>query len=399
MNRVLAFSIVSLLALLPGAVAAQESNFVPSPSADQLAPPGWSFTPALAVGSGWDDNALVRGTGDDAPGDLLSVFDTRAALDYNGSRGQVSANYDGAFVIYRDLNQLNSFDQRASFAGRRLLTKHIAFFARNSFAAVPTTELAQLVAVPFVRTGSRLEDLRTGVEASFTKYTSATFSYDFQWVDFDPIGPGNNALFGGHSHGAAVTLKHLLSARLAVTGDYSLQHATLRDGELFNIENASAGLEYRLSEQTRFFAAGGISRLGATQFSANQTAPAWRVGLVRSLRRAGVDLLYSRSFVPSYGFGGTMQNEELTGRLRLPLGRRVYTTSALSWRRDDPLVSGELPLRTYWLEGTIGYAATRWIRVEGFYAATHQKIERPGGVLDRNRVGFQVITAKPLRIR
>jgi hypothetical protein len=77
----------------------------------------------------------------------------------------------------------------------------------------------------------------------------------------------------------------------------------------------------------------------------------------------------------------------------------VYTTSSLSWRRDDPLIFGELPLRSYWVEGSVGYAFTPWMRFEVFYAGTRQTIDRPGGELDRNRVGIQIITAKPVRIR
>ncbi len=401
MNRGFTFTIVLLAALLaPGAAAAQESNFVPSTWANPQPSAGWTFTPTLVVGSGWDDNVLVRGNGDVAPGDVVSVLNPRASLDFNGARGQLTATYDGAALFYRDLNQLNSLDQRTTFDGRRLISKHVALFVRNSAAAVPTTELVQLVAVPFVRTGSRLEDLRTGVEVEFTKRTSMIASYDFQWVNFDHSVPGTEGLVGGHSHGVSFALRHLLTARLALTGDYDVQHATLRlADQTFDIQNAWVGVEYKLSDVTRAFAAGGISRLGVTQFSADRTGPAWRMGINHQMRRAGVDLLYSRSFVPSYGFGGTMQNEELTGRLQLPLGRRVYTTSALSWRRDDPLLIGQLPLRSYWVEGSVGYAATPWVRFEVFYAGTRQTIDRPGGELDRNRVGIQVITAKPVRIR
>ena len=399
MNRVFAFTMVWVLALQPGAALAQESNFVQEAAADLQAPPGWSFTPSLAAGSGWDDNVLVHGNGDVAPGDVQSILNPRATLDFNSPKGQLSASYEGGIVFYRDLNELNTFDQRGSFFGRRMLSKHTALFVRNSAASAPSTELVQLVGVPFVRIGSRLEDLRAGVETSFTKYTSAIVSYDFQWVDFDQSAPGASALLGGHSHGASLALRHRLNPRLALTGDYALQHAVLRDGETFDVENSSVGIEYKLSESTRMFAAGGISRLGVTQFSTDRTGPAWRMGLIHNHRRASVDLHYSRSFVPSYGFGGTMQNEEVTGRLQLPLGRRLYTSSALSWRSDDPLIAGDLPLRSFWVEGSIGYAVTPWVRLEGFYSGTHQAIDRPGGVLDRNRIGFQVITAKPVRIR
>jgi hypothetical protein len=397
MNRARVFTIVVLGAFLRSGPAAQESNFATS-AADLQAAPGWTLTPGLAVGSSWDDNALVRSNGDRPPADVLSVVDPRGTLDFNGKRGQLSASYDGAFILYRDFNQLNSFDQHASFSGRRLTSKHVALFVRDSAAAVPTTELAQLVAVPFVRTGSRLEDLRAGIEADVTKYTSATISYNFQWVDFDRGAPGAGGLLGGHSHGGSVTLRHLLNARLAVTADYDLQHARLRDGQTFDVENAWVGAEYRMSSLTRFFAAGGVSRLGVLQLSAARTGPAWRIGVNHDVRKAGVDVLYSRSFVPSYGFGGTMQNEELTGRLRMPLGRRIYASSALSRRRDDPLTAGELPLRSYWIEGSVGYAIAPQVRFEAFYSGTRQTIERPGGVLDRNRVGFQIITTRPVRI-
>jgi uncharacterized protein (PEP-CTERM system associated) len=401
MNRVLAFTIVLLGALVqPSAVEAQASNFVPVASADPQAPPGWSFTPALVFGSSWDDNVLIRENGDQAPGDVLSVLNPRATLDFNGAHGQLAASYDGAFLLYRQLNQLNTFDQHSSLFGRRLVSRHVAIFVRNSAAAVPTTELQELVAVPFVRAGSRLEDLRTGIEAAFTSRTSVVVSYDFQWVDFDHSLPGLEGLVGGHSHGTTVTLRHVRNKRITLTVDYDLQHATLSEGgQIFDVQNAWAGGEYKLSEVTRFFAEGGVSRLGLTGLSETRTGPAWRLGLTRTVRRAGVDVLYSRSFVPSYGFGGTMQNEELTGRMQLPLGRRLYTTSSLSWRRDDPLIAGELPLRSYWIEGSIGYAATPRVRFEAFYAGTRQTTDRPGGALDDNRVGFQIITAKLMRLR
>ena len=49
--------------------------------------------------------------------------------------------------------------------------------------------------------------------------------------------------------------------------------------------------------------------------------------------------------------------------------------------------------------GNLGYALTQWLRLEGFYAGSHQTIDRPGGLVDRNRIGFQLITSSPLRVR
>lgn len=399
MNRLCAIALAATV-MLPGAAAGQESNFVPAASANLQAPAGWSFTPSLTYAGSWDDNVIIRGKGDATAADFLNVVNPRGSLDLNGRRGQISATYDGDFVLYRNLGQLNSYDQRGSFFGRRLLSKHFSVFVRNTAASVPTTELSQFIAVPFVRTGSRLAELTSGVEAAFTKRTSMVMSYDFQWVQFDHTAPGAEALRGGHSHGASMALKHKVNARLTMIADYDFHHATIGAGEqTFDVQNAWAGGDYRLSEQTHVFAEAGVSRLAVTEFSTARTGPAWRLGMTRQLSAAAIDVLYSRSFVPSYGFGGTMQNEEATARIRAPFSRRFYSTSALSWRRNEPLTPGELPLWSYWLEGTLGYAATPWVHLEAFYAGTRQTIDRPGGTLNRNRIGFQVTTAKPVRVQ
>jgi uncharacterized protein (PEP-CTERM system associated) len=394
--------IVALLAasaVCGGAASAQESNLAPAASS-AAAPAGWSVTPSMTYSAGWDDNVLVRGQGDNAAGDVVNVINPRGALNLNGRKGQFSLNYDGAFVAYRDLNTLNSYDQHASLAARRLLSPHVALFVTNAAASVPTTEMSQFIGVPFVRTGSRLDDFRAGIEAALTKHTSIIASYDFQWVQFDHSLPESAALHGGHSHGGTLALKHQVSERFSLTADYDLQHATIdEDAQIFDVQNAWAGGEYRLTEFTRVFAGAGYSRLGATAINGASTGPAWRLGLSRTFRKAGVDLLYSRSLVPSYGFGGTMQNVEATLRANAPLGRRVYASPALTWRRNDPLTPGLLPLRSYWLEATVGYAATPWVHVELFYEGTHQNIDRPGGIVDRNRIGVQITTAKPVRIQ
>jgi hypothetical protein len=348
----------------------------------------------------WDDNVLVRGNGDATVPDLLNVISPRAILDLNGRRGQLTASYDGAFLLYRNSGTLDSYDQHASFFGRRLLTPHLAVFARDNGASVPTTELSQFIATPFIRTGSQLDDLRTGIEASLTKRTSIVASYDFQWVHFDPTAAGSPSLFGGHSHGASMTVTHVLTPRFALTGAGDLQHATIGAGtQTFDVQNIRGGGEYKLSDLTRVFAEAGISRLGVTTLSDARLGPAVRLGLMRQWRSAGIDLLYSRSFVPSYGFGGTMQNEETSARFHLPLSRRAYSTSALSWRRNEPLTIGDFPLRSYWLEGTLGYAIVPSVHLEMFYAGTRQTIDRPGGTLNRNRIGFQITTAKPVRMQ
>jgi hypothetical protein len=112
-----------------------------------------------------------------------------------------------------------------------------------------------------------------------------------------------------------------------------------------------------------------------------------------------VDVSYSQSFVPSYGFGGTMQNRDLTGRVRVPLSRSLYTSASTSWRKSDPLTVGELGLTSLWVDATVGYSVSQWARIEAFYSGARQTIARAGGEIDLNRAGIQVVTSKPMRVR
>jgi predicted porin len=393
-------SLGAALLLLPSAASAQVSNVVPP--ATEHAPAvgaGWTVTPSIGYSGSWDDNALMQGNGSTPLGDFVSVITPRGFVDFNGKKGQFTAGYDGGFVLYRQLKTLNSYDQRGWFSGRRRVAPHVTLFVNNDASAVPTTELAQLIAVPFVRTGTRLDFQRGGVEAAFSKATSLVASADFQWVSFDHSTPAAASLQGGHSEGGAVALNHQIDKRITLTADADLQHATLGGGQTFDVQTFRAGADYKVSNSTHVFGAGGASHLNAaTTTAAARTGPAVRLGLAHAFQKVAVDVEYNRSYVPSIGFGGTFQNSETSGRVRVPLGRHLYATSAVIWRNTDPIETNDLPLRSLWVEGNVAYVLTPLVRLEAFYSGTHQTVNRPGGTLDRKTVGFMVITAKSVRI-
>ena len=393
------FVAIVLLAALPGPAAAQESNFALSGDTRPVLVPGWTFTPSVLYQGVWDDNVLVRGMGDEAPRDFLNILNPKADVTFLGRRGQVDAGYDGAFVFYRQLETLNSYDQHARVSAQRLVTRHVTLFVTDNFAAVPTTELVRFIAVPFTRTGSQLDDLRTGVEMALSKYTSMKVSYNFQWVKFDRDDPLAPLLRGGHSHGATASLRHAISENTTLLADYDIQHAIVAVNGTFDVQNAGAGVERKLSDYTRIYLVGGVARVGVTNFAAPRTGPSLRGGITHQYQRAAIDLSYSRSYVPAFGFGGTYQNEEIAAAVRLPLSQRFYTNSSVSWRRNEPLTLGDPSLRSLWIESTVGYSVQPWLRLEGFYSGSRQTIAQPGTERDHNRVGFQIVTFKPLRVR
>lgn len=362
--------------------------------------PGWTVTPSFGFSNGWDTNVLVRSDHDRPTGDFVSVFNPRGDVSFNGRHSQVTGAYSGAFLVYRDLDTLNSYDQHGAVSARRLISRRLTAFGSNTISLAPTTEMLQLSGVPFVRTGATIDDLRGGVEATLTRRTSVVGGAHFQWTRFDENRPLDTILRGGHSRGGWFTFRHILSKRTTLTADYDLHHAMVGDGQAtFNVQNGSGGLEYKTSETLRLFGAGGLSHLGLSRFGPARTGFSYRAGIAWQFQAGTVDSTYSRSFIPSFGFGGTMQNEDLTTRLHLSLSPRSYIQSGVSWRRNEPLTVGELKLRSLWMQFLAGYELQPWARVEGFYMEMAQQIDRPGGELTRRRVGFQFVATKPMRIR
>lgn len=386
--------------VLAGFTAGANCAFAQTLINDASAAPryGLFVNPVVAAGPQWDDNVLVQGN-DDAPvSDLGSVVAPALSLDYLGRRGEVRLGYTGNFALYRNFTSLNSFEQAQRLSLERRISRRTTISMFESFTMSPTTEVQQLVGVPFVRIGSRIANVGADVEMIANRRTTFSVAYNFQWIQFDRD-PLNRAFVGGQSNGGRLGLRRALTRRGAMTADYDIVQATIASGGTFNVQNAWLGGEYRVDERTRIFGMTGAARLVAADIPEPRVMPAWRAGLSRTFNPAGIEISYGRTFVPSYAGGGTEANDEVNVRLVAPLGRRAYLNGGVSWRRGGALIENDLPLDSLWTSATVGYAFRPWIRVETFYSGLSQRIDRPGGALDRRRLGLQLSTGAPMRIR
>ena len=70
------------------------------------------------------------------------------------------------------------------------------------------------------------------------------------------------------------------------------------------------------------------------------------------------------------------------------------------FRNDRPLTSTfeQLPLRSLRTNSVLGFSPEPWVRLEAYYSRVQQTSLRAGGQLFRNRVGFQIVTSKPVRV-
>lgn len=368
----------------------------------QPTPPGWVFTPAISVAETFDSNVLLSGEGDDITSDFVTAVTPRAALGFRGRRTTFSLDYRGSYQLYQELSALNAFDQRATVSAEHRVSPYITLFVRNSLSKSPTTDDLDIPNVVFRRQGVTMDDFRAGVDARFNKRSSLRTAYTFQWLRFDGLSEAQLAdalRRGGHAHGGIAQYEYRLGPRVSVGAEFEGRRAVVDTTREFDVQDLLGTVDVRLTERFVFSGGAGYSWLGTDTSAERRSAPAFRLNLSRSGEKLGWSIGYRRSFLPSFGFGGTFENQELEGSFIAPLTRRLDLSGSLSLRESDPLTS-ELPgLRSLWVRSGVSYLATRWMRIEGFYASTLQDARRAGGQIDRSRLGIQVVTSTRMRVR
>jgi hypothetical protein len=410
-----------LLALVSSVNLAAQSGA--QPSLDQRQYAGWVFTPSISVGGGWDDNVLLANRANDPPSDYTSPIGPSATLDFTGRRTHFSTAYNGAFTLYRTVGELNSFEHAFRASLHQRLSPKISIVAEESFFKAPTTDAIELVGVPFYRVGSRTNTVNGGVDAALSKYTTMTARYSFRTVDFEEDTFTQRGLLGGHAQEASVTVTRLLSTRLSLSADYSYLRGTegqatrvtsvSTDGT-FDIQSGGAGVNYRLTEFVNLTGGVGIARMSGTEqltgtvspsvsnasLTSSEIGPTFQAGISWRGEHHLASVSYQRSFIPSFGFGGTFQNEEWVANLRVPFARnRAYTEGAFAWFNNEPLIEVQPTLRSTFFAGKLGYRLSRWLNAEGYYERSQQNAQVAGGNLDRNQVGFRFVATRPMRLR
>jgi hypothetical protein len=362
--------------------------------------PGWSFTPGMAIGIVRDSNVALAAPGDtgEADADTLYAFEPFGALEFISRRTEFSGGYRGHARRYAEIAELNGFDHRFEVQLRHQATRRITVFARDHYVDVPTTDEVQLNGLPFLRTGSRSNTLSGGIEARLTKFTDLRSKYELRWVDFDDKG---TALTGGWVNGVQTDVTHRFNLRTAAGVEYSVRFADLNEGTRSLVFHDVGGvLSYELGPRTTFTGAAGFSHLRDDLLDETRNAPYFRVGLLHRLEDGTVGVSYDRSFIPSFGFGGSNESQELRGFVHMPIPtNRTYVNASAAWRHSTPFLASDLELDSFLTRATVGYAFTRWLRLEGFHAFTRQDSRITGGEINRHRIGAQLVVSQPMRIQ
>jgi hypothetical protein len=404
MKRLVAIA-VAALAVAP-AVRAQEPVGSSGPVVGSR--PGWTLTPSMGFGEAYDDNISLFGirTAEQANNDVVQSWFPGVDLNYEGRHTSVTGGYQGSFVAYHTFSTLNRWGQHGHVDIKRQENARLKWTASGNLLSVPTTDMVDVGGLPFRRTGVTTSDGRGGMTYVLNGRDAFSFSAGYQTVDFDQPVSNDGIVHGGHAVEGVAGWRHKISSRLALGADYGIRRAlVIGAGDAFDMHSAQGAVDYDLSESWVVNASGGIAYLAPNGTDEARTGPAWRAALER--RRAGrsFHVAMLQAYIPSFGFGGTVRNQELNVGLHMPLfhSRRWYTEQTVIFRDDRPLTLQyqQLPLRSLRMLSLIGWAPQYWFRIEGFYARTQQtnfgNIDR--GQFYRNRIGFQIVTSKPVRMQ
>ena len=383
---------------------AQESLGSAAPEPQSRA--GWTFTPGFAFSEVYDDNITLfgRGTADQQNDDYISTFRPYGALSYFGRHTRVTGGYGGSFLNYQTFSIFNRWDQAGQVDFRRVENARLDWFAHASGAMRPSTDMVEFNGIPFSHTGAKVFEARTGLGLKLSTRDGITTSVQHQRVSFDRPGELRPFLQGGQATASVTAYRHRLNTRTAVGADYIYRRASVADFiERSDTQTAQLSLDRQLSDYWSFSGGIGAVRLAATPVSGAELSPAYRASVDHTAQHRTFHAGYSRTLLPSFGYGGTVRSQEVGVSYYTPLfhSRRFYTDHSVVFRDNVPavLLPGRLKLRSLRTSSSFGWAPQPWVRVEAFYTRVTQSSLVAGGRLDRNRVGFQIVTSKPVRMQ
>jgi hypothetical protein len=394
-----AVALVAALVLTPDAALAQQ--LVPPPEPPPLVAPGWTITPSVGAASSWDDNVALTSPEQGELADQVTTALTSLASQYRGRRGEFLLEYRGRYDFYRRYTTFNAPDHRARLDFERRLGRRITGFARDSFSSSPTTD------VPFADAGllilqrrtTSANDFSAGVDITPGSRSVITASYGNQWIDLVGDEQVQPLLRGGYAHRGEITMRRQLWPRLAVGGAYDLQHAIVSRGqESFQIQRAAALVDYAIAPTLTLSGRAGWAWQTAGP-AGDQSAPSMSADLRYQAERTLWTIGYERTYLASFGFGGTVQNRALRASVDAPLSRRVGVTARVTARENDPLIAEGLALRGVSGEGFITFTLASWLHLETFVVTNRQDTQLAGGRITRTRAGVRLITLHPMRLR
>jgi hypothetical protein len=402
--RATVFVIAGLTMLIARVAVAQ-----PAPWAPERLTPGWVFTPSAVVGVLHDSNVTLRAVNEPITSEAVGLLNPRGEVDFNGRRTHFNLGYSGALEAYRELSELNRYEQHGRLELRHQARPHLQLFTTASFSSVPTTDRLELGpgVLPFIGIGSQHFETSAGFHLQVSPRTKVDGGLSFQTIHFDrqePDSPDQLTRFlrDGHSVSPNVTAMYDLAKHVSVGAAWSYRHAVVSEGlNVVDVQSTTAELGWQAAEHTTIRGGVGAAHLTSDTELVSRWGPAYHLGVEHNEGRVELSARYEHAFVPSIGFGGLSADQRFSSSVKVPLAKGRWVVGGnVGYGQIEPvdLLGIDYTLNSLWTQGTVGYQVSRWLRAEGFYNRSHQT-STARGLVDRTRVGIEFVTAKPVRIQ
>jgi hypothetical protein len=282
------------------------------------------------------------------------------------------------------------------------VSSRLTLETRHSAIATPTTEDLEVNGLPYVRLGSQMYTGRAGGTYSLSDRTRMTAETTAQWIRFENSSiDGFNHLRGGHSQGVGSSLMHRIDSRLSGGASWQYVRSELSGSDVTShIQRAQGEVGYVLGPSTSIAGSAGISHLRVPEIGASEVGPAFGAGIEHHEGGVRLTARYEQAFAATYSFGSAISHRALSGSVYVPLMRgRMFASGSGAIRRASPAEEtlDVITLDSVVTTATLGFYATRWLRMEGFYIGTFQD-SSARGTYNRSRIGIQFVSSKPMRI-
>jgi hypothetical protein len=390
--------------LIPRTAAAQ-----PAPWAPERLTAGWVFTPSGVFGVLHDSNVTLRAVNEPITAEAVALVNPRGEMDFNGRRTHFNIGYSGALEAYRELSELNRYEQHGRLELRHQAMPHLQLHSTAAYSSVPTTDRLTLGpgVLPFIGIGSQHFEANGGFNLQASPRTKIEGGVSYQTIHFDreqPLGPDEftRYLRDGHSFSPSLSAMYGVAKHVSVGAAWSYRRAVVSEGtQIVDVQSSTAELEWQAAEHTSVRGGVGAAYLKSDTELVSRWGPAYHIGLDHTEGRVELAAKYERAFVPSIGFGGLSADQRFSGSAKVPLGVGRWTVGGtVAYGQIEPvdLLGVDYTLNSLWAQGTVGYQVARWLRAEGFYNRSHQT-STARGLVDRTRIGIEFVTSKPVRIQ
>jgi hypothetical protein len=227
----------------------------------------WSLVPAVNLKTEYNSNINNTSGGYTSAGGKLSDFiftlNPSAAFNYTTEASNLQGTIGISQLLYVKNTEYNHTDQNYRINGQHALTPRFKVFLNTSFISDSTAEQEILASGLVITRTPRLSFIAgPGISYNLTERLSATLSYNFNKVTYQPVQTTQYQNYQNYSSQAVSLMwQYLLSEKTTVSTTFSGTETTYTGTNANDYKSLLVylGVNHKFSQRWEFNATGGVN--------------------------------------------------------------------------------------------------------------------------------------------